>query len=127
MSRARVLIVVALVAVFVVAGGVLIYVNGHKGGQNVTFDLSVTGANTMKVDSPSGLGPEKLQAHQNDTITINIKSDQDGEVHLHDYDIAFDTKAGQTVSHTFKADKTCTCEIEWESTSTHLGTLTVSP
>jgi hypothetical protein len=126
-SRARVLIVVALVAVFVVAGGVLIYVNGHKGGQSLTFDLSVTGASAMKVDSPSGLGPEKLQAHQNDTITINIKSDQDGEIHLHDYDIAFDARAGQTVSKTFKADKTCTCEIEWESTSTHLGTLTVSP
>jgi hypothetical protein len=126
-SRARVLIVVALIAVFVLAGGALIYVNGHKGGQNVTFDVSVTGAKVMKVDSPSGVDPEKLQAHQNDTITINIKSDQDGEVHLHDYDIAFDTKAGQTVSKTFKADKTCTCEIEWESTSTHLGTLTVSP
>jgi len=109
-----------------VAGGVLIYVNGHKGGQNVTFDLSVTNAKAMKVDSPSGV-PERLQAHQNDTITITIKSDQDGEVHLHDYDIAFDTRAGQTVSKTFKADKTCTCEIEWESTSTHLGKLTVSP
>jgi hypothetical protein len=126
-TRARALIVVALIVVFVVAGGVLIYVNGHQGGANVTFDLSVTGAKAMKVDSPSGVDPEKLQAHQNDTITINIKSDQDGEVHLHDYDIAFDTKAGQTVSHTFKADKTCTCEIEWESTSMHLGTLTVSP
>ena len=120
MSRTRALIVVALIVVFVVAGGVLIYVNGHKGGQNVTFNWTVTGAKTMTSDRP-------LQAHQNDNITINIKSDQDGEVHLHEYDIAFDTKAGQTVSHTFKADKTCTCEIEWESTSTHLGTLTVSP
>ncbi len=127
MSRTRALIVVALIAVFVVAGGVLIYVNGHKGGENVTFDLSVTGARAMKVDSPSGIDPEKLQAHQNDTISINLKSDQDGEVHLHDYDIAFATRAGQTVSKTFQADKTCTCEIEWESTSTHLGTLTVSP
>jgi hypothetical protein len=126
-SRARALIVVALIVVFVLAGGVLIYANGHTGGQNVTFDLSVTGAKAMKVDSPSGVDPEELRAHQNDTITINIKSDQDGEVHLHEYDIAFDTRAGQTVSHTFKADKTCTCEIEWESTSTHLGTLTVSP
>ena len=120
MSRARVLIVVALVAVFVIAGGVLIYAGGHKGGQNVTFNLTVTGAKTMTSDKP-------LQAHQNDTITINIKSDQDGEVHLHEYDIAFDTKAGQTVTHTFKADKTCTCLIEWESTSTELGNLVVSP
>ena len=35
--------------------------------------------------------------------------------------------AGQTVTHSFTADKTCTCEIEWEDTSTQLGTLTVSP
>ena len=119
MSRSRALIVVALVVVFVIAGGVLIYVNGHKGGQSLAFDVTVTGATKMS--------PDSLQAHQGDTITIKIKSDQDGEVHLHEYDIAFDTKAGQTVSHTFKADKTCTCEIEWEDTSQHLGTLTVSP
>jgi len=119
-SRTRALIVAALLAVFVLAGGVLIYVNGHKGGgQNLTFNLTVTGAKTMS--------PDKISAHQNDTITINIKSDQDGEIHLHEYDIPFDTKAGQTVSHTFKADKTCSCLIEWESTSQQLGFLTVSP
>jgi hypothetical protein len=48
-------------------------------------------------------------------------------VHLHGYDIAFNTIAGQTVSHTFKAVTTCDCIIEWESTSTSLGALLVSP
>ena len=120
MSRTRALIVVALLVVFVGAGGLLIYANSHKGGQNLTFNLSVTGGKTMTSDHP-------LQAHVNDTITINVKSDQDGEVHLHTYDIPFETKAGGTVSHTFKADKTCTCLIEWESTSTELGNLVVSP
>jgi hypothetical protein len=71
--------------------------------------------------------PSTLSVHQNDNVTINITSDTDGEVHLHEYDIHFDTKAGQTVSHTFKADKTCSCDIEWESTSHGLGTLVVSP
>jgi hypothetical protein len=118
-SRTRALVVVALLVVFFVAGGILIYVNGHKGGQNLTFNLTVTGAQTMT--------PSTLQAHQNDYITINIASDTDGEVHLHVYDIAFDTKAGQTVTHSFKADKTCSCDIEWESTSHALGTLVVSP
>ena len=120
MSRSRALIVVALVVVFVIVGGVLIYANGHKGGQDLTFNLTVTGARTMTADVP-------LQAHQNDTITINITSDTDGEVHLHEYDIAFDAKAGQVVSHTFKADKTCSCDIEWESTGRSLGALVVSP
>ena len=126
MNRTRALIVVAVLVVFVVAGGVLIYANTNKGGgKNVNFSLTVTGANKMTVSD--GTDPEKLQAHQNDTITISITSDQEGEVHLHEYDIAFEVKPGQPTTHTFKADKTCTCELEWEETSTHLGTLTVSP
>ena len=119
MSRTRALIVVALVVVFVIAGGALIYANQHKGGQNVTFNLSVTGAKQIS--------PTDLQAHKGDHITINITSDQDGEVHLHGYDIAFEMTTGQTVTQSFTADKTCTCDIEWEETSMHLGTLTVSP
>jgi len=118
-SRTRALIVAALVVVFVIAGGVLIYANQHQGGQNVTFNLTVTGAKQMN--------PSELQAHKGDHITIKMTSDHDGEVHLHEYDIPIETKAGQTVTNTFTADKTCTCEIEWEATSTHLGTLTVSP
>jgi hypothetical protein len=124
-SRTRVFIVVALLVVFFAGGGVLIYANTHKGGQTVTYDLTVTGASKMTVSG--GTDPEKLEAHQDDTITINITSDQEGEVHLHEYDIAFEVKPGQTTTHTFKAEKTCTCELEWEESSTHLGTLTVSP
>jgi hypothetical protein len=119
MSRARLAIAVGVLVVFVVVGGIIIRANQHQGGQNLTFNVTVKGATTMS--------PSALSAHQNDTITINISSDTDGEVHLHVYDIAFATKAGQTVSHTFKADKTCGCDIEWESTSHGLGSLTVSP
>ena len=119
MSRARVLVVAVLLVIFFVAGGILIYVNGHKGGANMTFEVTVTGATAMT--------PSTLNAHQNDNVTINVHSDTTGEVHLHEYDIAFDAVAGQVVSHTFKADKTCSCDIEWESTSHPLGTLVVSP
>jgi cytochrome c oxidase assembly protein Cox11 len=118
-SRTRALIVVAVVAVFVIVAGVLIYANTRRAPQNLTFNVTVTGASKM--------APDKLEAHQNDTITINLSSDQEGEVHLHEYDIAFEAGPGETVSHTFKADKTCTCEIEWEGTSTELGSLVVSP
>lgn len=119
MNRARLYVVIGVVVVFALVGGVLIYATQHKGGQSLTFNLTVTGAKSMS--------PPDISAHVNDTLTINITSDTDGEVHLHVYDIAFDTKAGQTVSHTFKADKTCECDLEWESTSTPLGKLTVSP
>jgi hypothetical protein len=118
-SRNRIAVVVGVLAVFVLVGGILIYASRNGGGKNVTFNVTVTGASKMS--------PSALSAHQNDTITLNVTSDTDGEVHVHVYDIVFAAKAGQVVSHTFKADKTCGCDIEWESTSTPLGSLTVSP
>jgi hypothetical protein len=118
-SRTRIAVVIGVLVVFVVGGGVVVFAGRHGGGQNVTFNVTVTGATTMS--------PSSLSAHQNDTITINVASDTDGEVHLHVYDIVFAAKAGQAVSHSFKADKTCGCDIEWESTSHPLGSLAVSP
>ena len=118
MSRTRALVVVGLLVIFFVAGGIVIYATGHHGGQNRTFDVTVTEASSMS--------PDLLTVNQNDNVTINIHSDSTGEVHLHEYDIAFDAVAGQVVSHTFKADKTGQHEIEWESTSRHLGYLLVN-
>ena len=119
MSRTRMAVAAGILVLFVVVGGILILSNRSGGGKDVTFDVTVTGATEMS--------PPTLSAHQNDNITFNVTSDTDGEVHLHVYDIAFEAKAGQTVSHTFKADKTCSCDIEWEATSKGLGTLVVSP
>ena len=118
MTRSRTAIVVVLVALFVVAGGVLIYANQSHGGQNVTLTATVTKASSMS--------PSTLSAHLNDEVTISLSSDTTGEVHLHGYDIPFDCVAGQVTSHTFKADKSGQFEMEWESTSTHLGFLVVS-
>ena len=118
MSRTRVAIVTVVVAVFVVVGGVLIYANQAHGGANVTINVTVTGAKSMS--------PSELSAHLDDTLTINVTSDTDGEVHLHGYDIHFDCKAGQVTTHTFKADKSGRFDIEWESTSTPLGELVVT-
>lgn len=119
MSRTRALVVVGLLVVFVVAGGILIYATSQKGGQNRTFDVTVTQGSSMTQDT--------LTVNQNDTVTINVHSDTTGEVHLHEYNIAFDAVAGQVVSHTFKATITGQHEIEWESTSKHLGYLVVNP
>ena len=119
MSRPRMAFAIGIVVLFVVIGGIVILATRAGGGKPITFDVTVSGATTMS--------PSTLNARQNDTVTINLKSDTDGEMHLHLYDITFEARAGQTVSHTFKADKTCTCDIEWESTSKGLGTLVVSP
>ena len=117
MSRNRIAVVVGVLAVFVIVGGILIYAK-RGGGQNVTFDVTVTGGSTMT--------PGDLSAHQNDTVTINVTSDTDGELHLHGYDISLSARKGQTVSQTFKADKTGNFEIEWEGTGKKLGRLAVT-
>lgn len=119
MSRVRIAVVAGVLVVFIGIGAYLIFANQSGGGQPVTFNVVVTGAKSMK--------PSQLTAHHNDNVTINVASDTDGEVHLHGYDIHFETKAGQTVSHTFKAINTGSFDIEWESTSQPLGTLTVNP
>lgn len=118
MSRNRIAVVVGVLLVFAIVGAIIILGNQHR-GQDVTINVTVTGGKTMT--------PSDLSAHQNDTVTIKVASDTDGEVHLHVYDIALEAKAGQTTSHTFQADKTCACDIEWEITSTPLGRLVVSP
>jgi uncharacterized protein YxeA len=118
MSRNRIAIVITVLVAFAIVGGVLVFANRSHGGQNVTLNVTVTGAKTMQ--------PSDLSAHQNDTVTINITSDTDGEVHLHGYDIAFDNKAGVVTTHTFKADKTGDFPMEWESTSTPLGQFVVT-
>jgi hypothetical protein len=117
-NRYRIPIVVAVVVIFIAVGGALIFARQNPPGKNVTIDVTVTKGSSMK--------PSDLKASQNDTVTINITSDSDGEVHLHGYDIHFDTKAGQVVSQTFKAANTGDFPIEWESTSTPLGHLVVS-
>ena len=118
MSRTRALIAAAALVVFIVAGGILIYANRGGGGKDVTINVTVTKASVM--------APKDLTAHQNDRVTFNVTSDTDGEVHLHGYDIHFETKAGQTVTQKFTADKTGDFPIEWESTSTELGHFVVT-
>ena len=114
------LLIGVVVVVFLAVGAFLIFrAQGAGGGRPVTFDVTISGARSMS--------PDSLRAKQGDMITINVKSDREGEVHLHGYDIAFDAKPGQAVSHSFRADKTGDFEIEWERTSTHLGDLVVSP
>jgi hypothetical protein len=118
MNRYRIPIVVAVVVIFAAVGAFLSLANQSAGGKNVTIDLTVRHATSLSPNDPS--------AHLNDTVTINIASDTDGEVHLHGYDIHFETKAGQVVSQTFKAVNTGRFEMEWESTSRHLGWFTVA-
>jgi hypothetical protein len=113
------LIVGVVLVLFLAVGGFLIFRNQGGGGVPRTFDVFVTNGTTMT--------PSHLTARAGDTVTINVTCDRVGEVHLHGYDIAFDTKPSQVTSHTFKASQTGDFDIEWESTSTRLGDLAVNP
>lgn len=119
MRRGPLVAVIGVVVVFAIVGAILVLRGQSGGGKPVTIDVSVTGASHMS--------PDHLTASHNDSVTINVRSDQAGEVHLHGYDIHFETKPGEVASQTFHADKTGDFEIEWESTSTHLGDLVVNP
>ena len=118
MSRSRIAIVAVVLIAFAIVVAVLIFTNQPHGGGKVSISVTITGGKSML--------PDNLTAHQNDIVTINVKSDTRGEAHLHGYDLPFNCIPGQTVSETFTADKTGDFPIEWESTSTPLGHLVVS-
>ena len=119
MSRFRLAIVAGVMVIFISIGAYLIFGNKKAAPKPVTFNVTVTGAKSMT--------PPELTVNQNDMVTINMSSDTTGEVHLHGYDIPFDCVAGQVVTHTFKATISDRFDLEWESTSTHLGDLIVNP
>ena len=120
MNRIGALVIAAVVVVIVVVGGILVLrSSGSSAAGPKTLSVSITGSN---------MSPAKLSASQNQQITFNLTADKKEEIHLHGYDIKFEVGgAGQTVTHSFKADKTGSFEIEIEDTSTHLGELDVTP
>lgn len=118
MTRSRTVVLAAVLVVFLAAGAYLLF-GRSGGGKNVVFNVSVQNSKMTPTDS--------LEARQGDTITVNLTSDKAQEIHLHGYDIKFAAEPGKTVSKTFKADRTCDCEIEIEDTSTRVGSLTVKP
>ena len=120
MGRLRLAIVAGVLVIFIAVGAYLIFGHQKPAPQNRTFDVTVKGGTSMN--------PNELKVNQDDTVTISMSSNTTGEVHLHGYDISFDCVAGQVVSHTFKATISGgPFDIEWESTSTHLGDLIVNP
>lgn len=118
MQRNRMLIVAVVVAVFVVAGGVLIYRTVGGGGRDVTLDVNVTG---------STMSPADLTVKRGDHVTMSVTTDRAEDIHLHEYDIKFAGEPGKKVTHTFTADKTGEHMIEIEDTSTEIGKLIVNP
>jgi len=113
------LVVAVVVVAFLGVGGYLIFGRSSGGGQQVTVTATVTGT-TMT--------PATITVHANDRVTMSVTVDRKEEIHLHGYDIAFEaTKAGDTVTHQFTADRTGSFVIEIEDTGKDVGTLRVLP
>jgi hypothetical protein len=120
LSRTGTFVIAAVVLVIVVVGAVLVARStGGRTGAARTLSVDVSG---------DRMTPDTLSAGQNDQLTLHVTADKKEEIHLHGYNIVFEVPAaGQTVTHSFKADKTGSFEIEIEDTSTHLGQLNVTP
>lgn len=117
-ANARLAIVVAVLLLFAIGTGILIFGNQGPSSQQRLFQLAVSGT-TMT--------PSHLQADQGDTLTISVSTDTYEEVHLHGYDKHFFPSPGQPATLTFPADKTGAFVIEIEASSTQIGLLEVQP
>ena len=118
MPRNRIIVVAIVVALFLIAGGILIAKSIGGGGSNVTLDVAVTGTT---------MSPSSLSVKQGDHVTMSITTDKAEEIHLHEYDIKFEGEPGKKVTHTFTANITGDHVIEIEDTGTEIGKLTVNP
>lgn len=117
MSRTRLLVIAAVLAVFVVAGAALALRGLGGPGQAVTLALDVKGEAMTPSDPHAGAG---------DTITMTVTADRKEEIHLHGYDIKFEVEGpGRSVTKTFRADKTGEFPIEIEDLGKEVGSLTV--
>jgi len=91
---------------------------GSTSAQTLTFNIHVTG-------TKSNLGD--ISAREGDTIQMTVTCDKDEEIHLHGFDYKFSCKPSHPASRTFAADRTGVFEYEIESSSTHLGNVTINP
>lgn len=76
----------------------------------------LTAAKVTKFSVPSG-----------SMVRFRVRSAQPEEVHIHGYDIKRDVPGGQTVPISFKATIAGGFVIEFESSGTQIGALTVEP
>lgn len=71
--------------------------------------------------------PETIQVKQGETISWQILSDEEGELHLHGYNKSVDLKKNLPTTLTFTANLTGHFTYELENTHTELGALEVLP
>ena len=95
----------SLTAILVVLNLLAVGCSGNNEPLSRTFNLSI--ANRAVSDEH-----KKLRVTQNDEITLQITTDEDGTFHIHGYDLKSVIKTGQTSEIKFKANATGKFDFE---------------
>ena len=66
-----------------------------------------------------------LEFTEGETIRFRVRSYEPEEIHVHCYDITRDVPAGRTITVSFKASITGTCEVEFHNSGEPIGEITV--
>ena len=69
----------------------------------------------------------ELEFTEGETIRFRVRSQEPEEIHVHCYDITRDVPAGKTITVSFEASITGTCEVEFHNSGEEIGALTVKP
>src|SRR5688572_27944480 len=67
----------------------------------------------------------ELEFTEGETIRFRVRSGEPEEIHVHCYDITRDVPAGRTITVSFKASITGTCEVEFHNSGEPIGEITV--
>lgn len=76
----------------------------------------------VKVD-----GPDTISVAQGETVVFQVVADVADEVHVHGYDLLFETVSGEPIVVEFMADATGIFEVELEESHLDLVNIEVTP
>jgi hypothetical protein len=69
----------------------------------------------------------ELEFTEGERIRFRVRSDVPEEIHVHCYDITRDVPGGDTITVSFEASITGTCEVEFHNSGEQIASLTVRP
>jgi hypothetical protein len=67
----------------------------------------------------------ELEFTEGERIRFRVRSDVPEEIHVHCYDITREVPAGDTITVSFEASITGTCEVEFHNSGEQIASLTV--
>lgn len=97
---------------------------------STTTATTTTGAEVARIKVEDGVkteGLDTLSVRVGDTVRFEVEADVADEIHVHGFDLHFDTVPGQEVLVEFVAEATGIFEIELEAAGLHLLDLEVTP